>query len=511
MKKNKFFALGLMTILISKPMTSFAYDILLMGGGGEPQCMPGGTGKNARPECEQTIFDNGLNAFATSKRNLDVNLKVSFNGGHDQTEAIIKEKITGGAAEVPSFTLENYQAMIKEAIRKIKSGETKEGENLLVIVDTHGGENDSPLPRNTKKDKIEKGKYITHTISLARGPEAENKNLISGTSMDLLIELADLAEEKNINLGIVDMSCHSGLSLPIANKNTCVVSSTGTNHYGYGTFAVAFYEEMKAGKTMEEVYLSARSKSMDFGFPMISTNTAQDLNNTIYKLFTPYLFMRHDSNADKITSYLARVSKSNDLLCERENNFAKLISDIDDFEKIAGAAVSKYSQYGKLKDKVIEYKKMQDDLIRELKNSDLMIMDKTETIPYTVEDPKTKKPIQAKTESLSYEAILNFPAGNLDYFKEQLPKKKKGSSEYKETMITIAKITAILKRQEELKKESSEMAKASAVYAKIDEMKQKIIDTAMPISELSRRVYDQRYKAQAKNDQTPNACKNFKF
>lgn len=511
MNKNKLCALGLMTLFTSVPMTASAYDVLFMGGGGEPACKEGGTGKNAKPECETTIFDSGLKAFGNSKKDLNINLKLSFNGGHEQTEAIIKEKVIGTNAVVAPFTLKNYEDMIKEAIRKIKTGETKAGEKVLVIVDTHGGENDSPLPRSTKKDKIEKGRYITHTISLAGGPEAEDKNVIKGSSMDLLVELADLAEEKNINLGIVDMSCHSGLSLPIANKNTCVVSSTGTNHYGYGTFAVAFYEEMKTGKTMEEVYLKARSKSMDFGFPMISTDTAQDLNKSIYKLFTPYLYMRHDRNADKITDYLAKVSKSNDLLCERELNFAKLISDIDDFEKIAGAAVSKYSQYGNLKEKVTEYKKLQDDLIRELRTTDLMIMDKTETITYTLEDPKTKKPVQAKTEALSYQSILGFPSGNLSYFQEMLAKKKKGTTEYRETLTTIAKISAILKRQEELKKESADMAKASTVYAKIDEMKQKIIDTAMPISELSRQVYDQRYKAQAKNDQKPNACKNFKF
>lgn len=332
---------------------AFSFDVVYVGGGGEP-------------EGKTTIFDGALERFADAKTRINANVQMSFNGGHDTTNSIIDDKI-----HVPHtpFTKDNFKKIIDDSILKITSGAIPRGGQLMVVVDTHGGEKEPP--------------NNTHSIALS-GAKLKDMTSIRGEdsdSMDRLKALAKAAEDKGVKLAIVDMSCHSGNSLPLANKNTCVVSSTGTKHFGYGTFAQSFFEQMQPGLSLEEVYLKARADSNDHGFPMISSSEGIKMNDRLYSLFTPYIYYRHDAKADKLTGYISRAAR-----CEnrdqRDLDFEKLLSEIDSFEKVAGVARSKYTGEEVLKNELIAYKKIQDEMLDELKKLNYKMLSKKDTITY---------------------------------------------------------------------------------------------------------------------------------
>jgi hypothetical protein len=183
--------------------------------------------------------------------------------------------------------------MITKYETDIRNGQIKTGDQLLLMIDSHGAE--KPQFGNT------------HVISAGTGTATDLNNL-SGSdtvSLDRIASLSRLAEEKGIQLGIVDMSCHSGLSLPLANSKTCVITSSGPETFAYGganddVFINRFMSNMRPGRTLEDTFLEARSTSTDMGFPMISTPEGTAVQDQLYPLLRRYLNYA-DTKADKFT------------------------------------------------------------------------------------------------------------------------------------------------------------------------------------------------------------------
>lgn len=471
------------------PLSLNAFETLLLGGGGEP----------AGPE---TIFDGSLERLAEAKSRVPMNITASFNGGHSTTSAIIKNKI---GVEHSPFTGVAYKKMIADAVKKINSGELKSGAQLMVIVDTHGGENDRQYG----------GKTLTHSIALS-GHKMESMTNVSGAgsaSVDELLTLTEAAKEKGIKLAIIDVSCHSGNSLKLANSNTCVISGTGPNHFGYSTFTKSFYNEMVPGRNLEEVFLNARKNDVDHGFPMISTNTGIKLNEDLYKLMSPYLDNRHSASADKISTRISQEARGANS-CSREAEFQKLLRQVESFEKIAGEATSRYSDLSLLKDELVSYKKLQDDLIDEMISLDYKLLDKEVAITYLGVNTKNGKPLQTTSKPMSVQDILNFPPGNLSYFEELIVGLKKQSNRKEELynmQDTVAKVKAILARQKELKIQSPNLEKSQDVLKNIDKLTETIQSKSFNVSQLSRKMYDFQYAQLVKGDAAPNPCKDFKL
>ena len=142
------------------------------------------------------------------------------------------------------FTSKNYESAVESYIKKIETGAIKPGEKLMVILDTHGAAKTSA--------------HRTHSIATSGAEIKDYDNLGNNDhdSVDRLFDLAKIAEEKGVKLAILDFSCHSGNSLALANDKTCVISSSGPNHYGYSNFPATFYENMSTGKNLEDVFLS---------------------------------------------------------------------------------------------------------------------------------------------------------------------------------------------------------------------------------------------------------------
>lgn len=295
-------------------------EIYFFGGGGEPS---GPT----------TIFDGHINLvskFITAK-GADWKSVHSFNGGHSETEAQIEKKLSTSTALGP-FNEKNFLGALSDLEKKIESGELKSGEQLMLVIDSHGA----------MKSKSEK----THSIAL--NGTAENLKTLSGArtvSMDKLEKIIALATEKGVKLALIDLSCFSGNTLKIANPNVCVVSASGSNHYGYSevrkasdtspywTFGGRFLEGFKKGANLEDIFLKARAGSISSDFPMISTETGLAVNELIYQLITPYLVYNYSSTTDFSDSYDAK--KFDEEICKTSNQFAEIQKRINELTALA--------------------------------------------------------------------------------------------------------------------------------------------------------------------------------
>lgn len=349
-------------------LTAAEDNIIFLGGGGEPK-------NAANTQFDQSV--RNLGDFVKSNKNYSTT--IVFNGGHSDTESIIADKFKS-AENVGPFTASNYKAVIQDAIAKLSKNppEIPAGGKLLVFINSHGGE--------------KAGK--THNISTS-GAAMTNMNSVSessSVSLDLLEDLAKLAETKNIKLAIVDGSCHAGNSLPLANKNTCVVAASGPNHYAYSNFADIFAGKMKKGKTIEDIFLETRNETAGGGFPMISTPEGIEVQNEIYPYLTPYLYY-HDEyrgmSLDKIDNYI-KDNLEDELQCKRENDYLSLkrvitlIEQLNEIEKkslfSSTPKTVKTVDLTDLKKKLDEYKKTQDEYFRKLKELNLASLDDKETI-----------------------------------------------------------------------------------------------------------------------------------
>lgn len=308
--KHKLF---LLLFLVSSltPMISYSQVVkkkyYLLGGGGEPSGI-------------STIFDSDLDLAAKFVNNSEWDTTVSFNGGHKITENIIRTKF-GHARNAGSFVEKNYNNLLDEMINKIKDGELKSGDQLMVTINSHG----------SKKYGNEK----THHIALSYG-EAKNLQYLDdaiSVSLDKLEQLASLASKAKVKLAIIDLSCFSGNTLTIKNDNVCVISASGTEQYGYTapyipiyfgnlTFAFGpeFFSSLKKGRNLEDVYLRARVIGELPDFPMISTPEGIEINNMMYKLITPYL--NYNSDKDR------RITDFRDMYSEQNTEFEKKRCDL---------------------------------------------------------------------------------------------------------------------------------------------------------------------------------------
>ena len=342
-------------------------SLMILGGGGEPKG-------------HDTIFDNSLNQLAEYTQKADLKqMSITFNGGHEETEKIIGRNFPT-AQNLGNFTEDHYNKIIEDYTQKINSKNIKDGEQVLVYINTHGAQ-------------IKNGQ-VTHNISTTTGGAIKNYTTGEGTdmvSMDKLIELKKAAEENGVKLAIVDLSCHSGAALNLAGDKTCVISSTGPKHLAYASptaFGDQFTALLEKGKNLEEVFLKARDVADDNGVPMISTPANFEITRNLYSAITPYL---HESNrdGDKLGNYLIHTV-DNMCVAKREDDFKQIMSLIDQVEKVNSIEKRflfwKYSEktldLTNLKNDLIEYKSIQDKMIKELSGLNTKLLSEKMIVPY---------------------------------------------------------------------------------------------------------------------------------
>lgn len=263
--------------------------ISLFGGGGEPAAKP------------TTIFDGSLDKFGefTAANAGKWKYTISFNGGHADTDKKMQTLFTDAQSK-QDFKPDSMQLAVKAYLEKIESGQITSKDQLVIMINTHGGE---------KTDASE-----THLLTAGASKEQiDLRNLKGATglvNMDDLKKLTEAANRKGIKLAIIDFSCHSGNSLSLANDKTCVISSTGPNHYSYPNFASDFISQMKSGKTLEQVYLDTRRENKDNAYPMISSPAGRETTSQLYSALTPFSYTdgSAEQGGNRLSEYIENAA-----------------------------------------------------------------------------------------------------------------------------------------------------------------------------------------------------------
>jgi hypothetical protein len=458
--------------------------ILIMGAGGEP------------PGSARTIFDQDVELLGRYlEKNTQWKPRVTFNGGHIVTELILETgvgKLAGG--NLP-FTPTSYESMISDYEMKIASGTIRPGEQLMIYVSTHGAQSE--------------GQDKTHKIATTGGI-ASNLTSLAGAqlvSMDRLENLAKLASSRGVKLAIVDFSCHSGHTLKISDPNTCVISSTGTEHFGYSGFGGSFISNMRRGRNLEEVYLETFRAKRDRSFPMISTSVGRELHQEIYRLMTPYLYTYNQiPGEDKLQRFLDEEVKNNK--CEEANlkfeQLQNLLTTIGQLNRIPDA------QMKPLKESLIAYHQFQTDLRTRLRRmgmpdfhnkrekfcSDRPIFGNKGITGTTLKcDEWTQKEIM----SMDYKKLIQ------GYESQRIGIKEIDM----QFDASIANLKKAQLRRDILASERPDYKNFETFYKSIPQLEEKTQSLADSVSRNLERIYPELYRSRSRADFRPNPCKNF--
>ena len=474
----------LLSLMTCAPLHAKNY-MTFMGGGGEP----------AGPE---TIFDYQVKSIGSFNSNSTWETQVSFNGGHNKTEGYIAESFKKKASNT-RFTESEYDRLIRDYETKINNGQITRGDQLMLIVSTHGS------MKKTDKEK-------THDVSVTGGA-VQNFDTAEGSrmvSMDKLENLVALAEKKGVKLAIIDLSCHSGNTLALNKPNTCIISATGPNHYGYAgntpaPFTNAFIDKMQKGKTLEEVFLNARDSFNDLSFPMISSPIGMELNEEMYDNITPYLY-RYDATHDKFSPYVTSEAGKGQA-CEEPKNYQELTNLIMQFENIKKAKGVDYSSRDgkKFRESVDRYytllTKMRTDLSRLAtpKNSP------KETFCTEKDDGAIKI---KSCMTLNQSEILAY---NAEPLKKLYAKKLQTNSakDREDAEMTLDRILQVERRQQQLIRENPDFAKRANFFKTWPKLEEETTKLSYEVAGHAKAFYQERYKQKSSSDTRPNPCKNF--
>lgn len=324
--------------------------LIMMGAGGEPNST-------------STIFDKGLTLLGNYLgQNNWGEVSIDYNGGHSVTDDLLLKKFKSTVKKAPLTAL-SWKKTIETYEEQIKSGELKAGDQLLVMINTHGAE---------------KVNELTHSVAVENADKDMNLSNLQGArlvNLDDLKVLSSLAQEKGIQLGILDFSCHSGNTLALANDKTCVISSSGPNLYGNTNFSEDFIKKMGPGKSLEDIFLETIPyQKNDSSFPMISTPEGMTLNHELYLGLFPYLYslrpLNNNAISNKLPNSLMQMALSEEAFCNRQNNFVLLQKTLKELEESTDKSLDKIIPHIlELKKNINTYKAIQDHYLSLLTSS----------------------------------------------------------------------------------------------------------------------------------------------
>jgi hypothetical protein len=487
-KKN--FSAGLFCLLLSTQGHCSDY-LMVIGAGGE----------EAK---EDTIFDGAIkNIGDYVKRSEGTKVDVALNGGHVKTVALINESFP--TANTKSDFLESdYKRLIQSYKLKLENNEIVAGDQLMIYVDSHGAE----------KEK----NFKSHRIATSAGT-ATNLNTLAGASvvdLDQLEVLKKLAKDKGVKMAIIDGSCHSGNTLALADDNTCVISGTGPNHYGYGTFSQNFSAAMKKGKNLEEIFLEARAMDDTPGLPMISTPAGQSVNTLIYDKITPYLY-HFDNKDDKLTPYLRENSGANQQ-CMADGNFNSLIKTINSIEELNTVSTkslwwtnkTKELDLSNLKDLLGKYKSSLDLVQSKMKElgSDRLKKEETFNVSASVGNFTT-----SWKQNYSWKELLSSDFNNLINKNQERMNGETNNSKLTSFAAMKSLYQQAQAKKDELLRSQPDLAEVSSKEEDIKKLIDSTYFTNRTIAIEERKLYTALYKNAQKNESTPqvNPCQSFKL
>lgn len=489
--------LKLVALLVFISIHGFAGEnhFILMGGGGEK-------------EGPTTIFDQEVkNTGAFVKNNPHWRPRVSFNGGHSETEEILKETFEPRNTQNTPFSTSSYHSNISRIKEELESGELKEGDQLLIQISSHGA--------------ISQPGEKSHSVSANQGATEDLVNLSNSrtVSLDSLQEIASLAESQGVKLAVLDFSCHSGSSIALANSKTCVITSTGPNHFGWagpnsnGTFQAQFTKKMQQGKSLEDIFLDALDNKNDTGFPMISSPLGIQIQEETYPALTPYLYdARSELTEKKLDQYLEEEVRENKCR-QMPALFSDLIAfslQMEQIVKKKNLFFTQNADYSGLRRKLERYFSLQTELLNILAKKDFEQFGALEQFcqSYTHTDDGEERSYRHCSRWTIEEILM----GDFVSYKELLERQLKDERDpllkvHLEAGFEVVKQARA--RKAELLKEDPSLVHAVNLYERIPDFREKSKILAHDVARTFSQLYVDVYKAKMKKEDNSNPCRDF--
>lgn len=484
-------------LLLSGQLLAGESHYVLMGGGGEE-------------EGPETIFDIEVeNAGNFLKSNSHWTPDVTYNGGHSNTEKIIENTFgSRGVKNVP-FTEPSFENKIQVYEDKIRNGEIASGGQLLIQVSSHGA--------------IQKDNERTHMIS-ASGHAPNDMTTLEGSklvSLDALERLASLAEEKGVNLAILDFSCHSGSSLALANSKTCVISSTGPDHFGWANthsvFQAKFTKGMRKGRSLEDIFIQAVDDKYDTSFPMISSPTGKELQDELYPRLTPFLYdARSESVTKKLVDYLENEARENRCR-ELPKNFENLISFSQDMENLVKKKVlffNRNEDFSGFRNSLSQYYDLQKKILNDISKIEFEAYDEEQRFceNYRGQPKDTATPRNyMRCSEWSVREILSMDyEKNIDLLNAQL-EDEEDEFQRKGLQASIKNFENAQAKSLELLRERPELAEYINYFDNLPELREDSKELAYKVANEFADLYTKVYKNKMKSETEPNPCRDFKL
>lgn len=461
-------------------------EFVVIGGGGEPK------GKT-------TIFDEGIKLLGSmATRNKFKEMKISFNGGHEETEKQLQTSFP--TTTTTPFTASSYESIINDYIKKIETKPIQSGGQILIYINSHGA----------VQGKSEISHSIAVTSKRLNSEPIDLKTLkhVEIVSLDQLKDLKKIAKAKNVKLAIIDDSCFSGNSISLADESTCVIASTGPNNFSYGgpnSFSNLLLEKMSPGKTLEDAFIEARENSIDYNLPQISTKENAYIKDFIYKSLHQYYYFHsiHDQTFDK---YLAtQLNEEN--ICQHNLDSQKLLTKFDELQKILSITKSRF--WGTWAEKIVDldplkaalqnYKANFDELIE---NELLLNKDEYKKIHTFINIPG-EPDIKLSSREL-------FTMNTDSAFKKLQEKLNEEESETEKEKIHKEILTLTLIINEKIRLTPEHKALVNLV-SKNQELRKKTMEHTSSISANEKKLYHALYKKLKTEAPSDNPCSDFKL
>jgi hypothetical protein len=454
--------------------------MLVLGGSGDP------LGTN-------TTFDNSLEQMANYyqqkiEKSESGQLSIAFDGGHEHTDMLKSSKFPQ-AVSIKDFNKDTFREELARFEKMMAENKTiKRGDQLLVYIDSHGNKNDE-----TSK---------THDVA-AEETTSNNSGVPTVVSLDELEQLKHAAAVNGIKLAIIDLSCFSGSTQYLADKNTCVISSTGKNHYAFsgGGFSRNFTGHIRSGISLESLFLTARSASTLPDFPLISTSEGELLKKQIYNSISPYLYYTA-SSGDLLVDELVNRARDSNYSCKENSsfeNFIKLLNKMEINANIATDAASfetkeSLIEFSDFKKALKEYKDLQDKLTERLKEMHIERFNKVEQV--------------TPEYSFSWAELLNgdWEAWSATTQDKILNSEGKMKEEYIYCKSVIDKANEAKRK---ILQENPSFEKYKDVAKNYENYPEQTSDLAVKIASLEKKIFDRLYKKYKKENNQTNPCREF--
>lgn len=255
----------------------------------------GGTPSSIKDEYARRLFESTANEtiklFAEKK---DWVSQFNYGGDDSFAENIRKQyKQKQPESLIGKLNKQTLKRRIDTMKDLIRNKGIKSGEQILLILDTHG----NPSANGQ-----------SHTIETVDGP------------IDLkdLQELALLAKQHKVHLGIIDQSCFSQTTLNLANEYTCVISGSTEDTPSMAGATRDMIRALSNSENLEEAFLKARANTninATYALPQISTPEGKEIFE--YLKFTDHLhvpvgaeaYFKFDAMACSKKSFLVDLAK----------------------------------------------------------------------------------------------------------------------------------------------------------------------------------------------------------